>query len=515
MELEVNNQGSIRVVKLTDRVDDINTLRNSVINGNSLEVVKLLPDNSVDMVVTSPPYYALRNYGVDGQIGLEETPELYIERLITLFREIRRVLKPTGTCWVNIGHTRAGNKKGNTNGTGKSNLDTTSFIHGKNSIKQKDGVNRNDFVKKTKIKHGLLGIPQMFVMAMQQDGWIWIDEIHWWKRNCMPQSAKRHFTTDYEFIYVFAKDYDKYYFETQYESYSEVTISRVLQPNFANQKGGPKDYGKNGVNSSMSARNTLENLATKIKFGGNKAAGYGNSVYSGKEWVPKTVGGYNSPEYNGQATKDYDSANAQNPSDTKRRILERMFSNDYVGRIKRTTWDVTTKPFKGSHFAVFPPDLIDTPIKAGCPLFICSKCGKPSSQEYTEFRVNTRPGMDTGNGKSGTKADPNNGLHNSELSRFRQQIVRIPDGLTMACSCMAETLPGIILDPFFGSGTTGLVANELGRDFIGIELSEEYINKVVIPRYAENKPVLKQKKIKQQKKIKKERKEEGLEKFFT
>ncbi|MEA2016486.1 MAG: site-specific DNA-methyltransferase, partial [Actinomycetota bacterium] len=144
------------------------------------------------------------------------------------------------------------------------------------------------------------------------------------------------------------------------------------------------------------------------------------------------------------------------------------------GRNKRTVWTINTKPFKEAHFAVFPEELVETPIKAGCPKYICKKCGKARMKIIDNSeRVNTRPGLDTGSMKSGKDIDPNKELHKSDLSKYRQQIKYKEIGYT-DCGCGKGFKPGIDLDPFMGAGTVGIVAKKLGRNYIGIELNPEY-----------------------------------------
>lgn len=178
--------------------------KNTIINGNSLEVLKSLPDNSIDCCVTSPPYYALRDYGCDGQIGLEETPEKYIERLCDVFSEVRRVLTPEGTLWLNIGDSYNGNKVGNTE-----------------VVKNKKVSESNDFHKKlwggAKPKD-LIGIPWMLAFALRSQGWYLRQDIIWHKPNPMPESVTDRCTKSHEYIFLLSKS-QKYYFD--YESIME------------------------------------------------------------------------------------------------------------------------------------------------------------------------------------------------------------------------------------------------------------------------------------------------------
>lgn len=188
--------------------------KNTIINGNSLEVLKSLPDNSIDCCVTSPPYYALRDYGCDGQIGLEETPEKYIERLCDVFSEVRRILTPEGTLWVNIGDSYNGNKVGNTE-----------------IVKNKKVSESNDFHKKlwsgAKPKD-LIGIPFMLAFTLRSQGWYLRQDIIWSKPNPMPESVTDRCTKSHEYIFLLSKS-QKYYFD--YEAIQEE--ARMIEDVYA------------------------------------------------------------------------------------------------------------------------------------------------------------------------------------------------------------------------------------------------------------------------------------------
>ncbi len=222
-------------------------LVNKIFNGDSLEVLKEFPSNSVDLVVTSPPYYNLRNYQNDKQIGTEKTPKDYINNLIDIFRECKRVLKKTGSIWVNIA----------------------------------DSYNKHK---------SLIGIPERLVIAMQDElNLIRRNTIIWHKPSCMPSSAKDRFTIDFEYFYFFMKEPDSYYFETQYEP---MKTDMLKELNWLKYKHtSTKDFANNGVQSPIDVKTRmLEKYKTRIKFGGNKYSAnqenVTNPTYSGKEWIP-------------------------------------------------------------------------------------------------------------------------------------------------------------------------------------------------------------------------------------
>jgi DNA modification methylase len=176
-----------------------------IINGDSLEVLRTLPDESVDCAITSPPYWALRDYGCEGQLGLEPTFQEYIEKLCNIFDEVKRVLKKEGTCWVNIGDTYNGNKDGKTDNKVCDYLkNTTTNLHKK----------KGDLPDKC-----LCQIPSRFAIEMTNRGWILRNEIIWHKPNCMPSSAEDRFTVDFEKVFFFVKS-KKYYFEQILEPYT-------------------------------------------------------------------------------------------------------------------------------------------------------------------------------------------------------------------------------------------------------------------------------------------------------
>lgn len=173
-------------------------------NGDCLEVLRTLPDESVQCCVTSPPYWGLRDYGHDGQIGLEETPEAYVSRLVAVFREVRRVLKADGTLWLNLGDSYAnGGPSGPQGASGDrasraftaERLGAGCLSHG---LKPKD----------------LVGIPWRVAFALQADGWWLRQDIIWHKPNPMPESVTDRCTKAHEYIFLLSKS-EKYFFDNE------------------------------------------------------------------------------------------------------------------------------------------------------------------------------------------------------------------------------------------------------------------------------------------------------------
>lgn len=175
-----------------------------IIQGDSLGVLKTLPDESVDCVITSPPYWALRDYGCEGQLGLEPTFQEYIDKLCNIFDEVKRVLKKEGTCWVNIGDTYMNNSSYSVAGRQGFNNDKSGMIYKKD---------------KDVLEKSLCQIPSRFAIEMTNRGWILRNEIIWHKPNCMPSSVEDRFTVDFEKVFFFVKN-KKYYFEQILEPYT-------------------------------------------------------------------------------------------------------------------------------------------------------------------------------------------------------------------------------------------------------------------------------------------------------
>ena len=301
------------------------------------------PDETIDCVVTSPPYWALRDYGVQGQLGIEPSFQEYIVKLCDIFDEVQRVLKTTGTCWVNLGDTYYSNHGGGNDGLVKAEV-TKQFVSIKNRTRSQELPEKC-----------LCQIPSRFVIEMINRGWILRNEIIWHKPNGMPANAKDRFTVNFEKVFFFVKD-EQYWFD----------LDAVREPHHKKQlQEGIKQAREFGYSGRESYKEWYFHHRKKTSWvSGNNDMKIGFGAARG---VPRT------------------------------RLIHPL------GKAKRCVWTIPTKPFTGRHYAVYPPELIETPIKAGCP-----------------------------------------------------------EG-------------GIVLDPFIGSGTTALVAQSLGKKFIGIDLNPEYI----------------------------------------
>ncbi len=169
---------------------------NKIINTNSIIGLPQLPDNSIDCCVTSPPYFGLRDYGNTDQIGLEETPELFVQQLVKVFEQVKRVLKPTGTLWLNLGDSYAGSGKGKGDKTMEKRNCISKSHH---NIGDKSVILKNDIYK----PKDLIGIPWMVAFALRANGWYLRQDIIWHKPNPMPESVTDRCTKAHEYIFSY------------------------------------------------------------------------------------------------------------------------------------------------------------------------------------------------------------------------------------------------------------------------------------------------------------------------
>lgn len=302
---------------------------NEIINKDCIEGMKELPDNSVDCCITSPPYFGLRDYGHDGQIGLENTPELFVAKMVEVFTEVRRVLKDDGTLWLNLGDSYSGSGKGIGDMTGyKWKQSTNTGSRKGNIVKTKTGLKPKD----------LIGIPWMVAFALRSSGWYLRQDIIWHKPNPMPESVTDRCTKSHEYIFLLSKSANYYYdHEAIKTPVSDATVQRLMQQIDA-QKGSDRVPGK--TNGSMKAVGPGRNVRKGVDVrGGNQASEAGIAAMA----------------INGNGGKGYSGYFNQNGE-----LIGGGMAN------KRSVWTVSTKPFKEAHFATYPQELILDCIKAGC-----------------------------------------------------------------------------------------------------------------------------------------------------
>lgn len=315
----------------------------TIINSDAVEGLKTLPDKSIHCSVTSPPYYGLRDYGVDGQIGLEEAPEEYIERLMKVFNELHRVLRDDGTLWLNIGDSY--------NGAGKASGDK--HIH---KYKQATNISSNK-CKPTKIHNckpkDLIGIPWMLAFALRDAGWYLRQDIIWAKPNPMPESVKDRCVKSHEYIFLLSKSKNYYFDYKAIQEYASGYDGRETISNQSQKYNTPCLPG-NKILKVPKERWRFKNLSEN----GQKP----NSIHENRLTNKDNL----YPVRNKRNVWKIDDSSVLNYLlDHHPEIAWKYISN--ITNIKSSVFNVTGKPFKGAHFAVFPEDLIVPCIKAGCP----------------------------------------------------------------------------------------------------------------------------------------------------
>jgi DNA modification methylase len=221
---------------------------NHIYQGDVINRLKDLPDRSIQCVVTSPPYWGLRDYGVEGQLGLEETPELYVENMVEVFREIKRVLKKDGTVWLNLGDSYS---------SGSGGYDDK-YMHNSTSGTPSEGVRKSVSASKpfglpTK---NLVGIPWRVAFALQADGWYLRQDIIWHKPNPMPESVRDRCTKAHEYIFLLSKS-AKYKFNQMLEDLKPSTFNdkRLFNGNYTEQRRD-RNYPGNAQQGSGMLRPT-------------------------------------------------------------------------------------------------------------------------------------------------------------------------------------------------------------------------------------------------------------------
>ena len=404
----------------------------TIVQGDCLETLRLLPDRSIQCCVTSPPYWGLRDYGKEGQLGLESTPDEYVAKMVAVFREVRRVLRDDGTLWLNLGDSYAANRTyqvHNTKGAAEHTYAPGSAVP--------DGLKPKD----------LVGIPWRVAFALQADGWYLRQDIIWAKPNPMPESVRDRCTKSHEYIFLLTKN-ERYYFDAEAikEPMAAASYARLAQ-DIENQEGSHRVPGKtNGPMKAVAAKGNAKTFRGGGKY--TRGQSFDNSTLVERE----------------------SHGNAPNESGT---------------RNKRSVWTVTTKPFKGAHFATFPPDLIEPCILAGTSeKGACPHCGAPWKRVVAKGAPDLEHQIACGGDASGnydgesTKDYAAAGAQDASATKARilaGMVAKVTTGWVPSCKCPPhEPVPCFVLDPFGGAGTVGLMANKHGRKSLLLELNAEY-----------------------------------------
>jgi DNA modification methylase len=305
-----------------------------VLVGDVREQLRLLPADSFDCVVTSPPYWGLRDYGVDGQIGLEPTLGEHLAVMVDVFREVRRVLKPTGTLWLNYGDCYA------TTPNGRSAADTKATGNDDRTFRDKPFSTIGGALK----AKDLCMIPNRLAIALQEDGWWVRAENVWGKNNPMPDSAGRYRpSTSHEKVFLLTKTGKSFYdWEEVAQPASASTHARLSQ-DVQNQVGSTRANAGGKTNGNMKAvrgrqthgRHTLGDALPEAQR--RKVAGEGSGIKN---------------------NESMDAALAIMP--------ETRFLRNFEPA-PLAAWVISTQPFREAHFATFPPELVERCLKAGCP----------------------------------------------------------------------------------------------------------------------------------------------------
>jgi DNA modification methylase len=360
-----------------------------LVNGNAKRIA--LADGVVHCVVTSPPYWNLRDYGIAGQIGLETTIEAYVAAMVEVGREVRRVLRDDGSFWLNLGDSYASQE-------GPEPKQTKWKVNGASNT-QNGGQSRNPGSLKPK---DLCMIPARVALALQADGWWLRSDIIWHKPNPMPESVTDRPTSAHEYLFLLTKS-ARYFYDAEAV---RVPLAR---------KWDPKTNGDSWAHTSKQPV-------------GSKA---------------------------GHHSGDYPEPNPN-------------------GANRRSVWTIATESYKGAHYATFPRALVSPCILAGTSARgVCRECGKPWERVVERSKsIITKPRPFSKNGND----------DRNDTGRIYEETETTTTGWRPTCTCNAPIVPAIVLDPFCGSGTTGQVAHDLGRRFVGIDLSASYLAYNALPR---------------------------------
>ncbi|HXJ57232.1 MAG TPA: site-specific DNA-methyltransferase [Verrucomicrobiae bacterium] len=309
-----------------------------ILNGDCRDVLATLPAESVHCVVTSPPYWGLRDYGVAGQIGLESTYQDFVEQTVAVFREVRRVLRADGTLWLNLGDSYFAGHGGSTtegNYIPKVDRDRPANPRARPELENSPAGWAERDVTPKRITAGckpkdLMGIPWRVALALQEDGWWLRQDIIWSKPNPMPESVTDRCTKAHEYLFLLSKS-ARYYYDAE-AIREDMKAESVARYNYA--FGGAKSEQLTAEEAAGPGSRTHPIGMRKVKIPGGWDTG---------------AGAHGTIHREGRTEAEYVEAEPK------------------PGRNKRSVWEVATAPFPEAHFATFPPALIEPCILAGCP----------------------------------------------------------------------------------------------------------------------------------------------------
>ena len=392
------------------------TTRNSVLIGDALTLARGLPDESVNCIVTSPPYWGLRSYLPDdhpdkaSEMGAEPTLAEYVDRMVALFRELRRALRKDGTCWLNLGDCYAGSwgnqGRKETRGTQRpiNGGMLTQVGDGRHGDPQASGTGT---IRDPGLKpKDLCLVPYRVALALQADGWYLRSHIVWAKGvsfcehysgSVMPESVRDRPTNAHEAVFLLTKS-ERYYYDAD-----------AVRERFIDARNG--NPGKTNP------------VGSAVNESGRRDGNYG----AGGDW-----------NADGTAT----------------------------GRNLRNVWAISPRPYSGSHYAVFPPQLVAPMVKAGCPAKVCAECGAPWERVVERTATNGHRERDVGGRGDGFTRMPGG------AKEWAERVQSKTTGWRPTCAHDGATAPGLVLDPFLGSGTVAAVAESLGRDWLGFDIDE-------------------------------------------
>ena len=384
----------------------------NIIVGDCRQILETLPEQSVQCVVTSPPYWGQRDYGVDGMIGLEADVHTWLTVMVDVFRGVRRVLRDDGTVWLNLGDKYAGSggAGGDYNAGG---LKAEQSGTGPSASTKQSGFKQKD----------LMGLPWRVALALQDDGWYLRRDIIWHKPNPMPESATDRPATAHEYVFLLTKQ-PRYFYDADAvrTAISENTHARYKDHDRANPKAVPT-----GWDASVGEGGH----GTVHKLGRTKS----NPVKQ-------------NTSMSAAINKPVNSANL------------------------RSVWKIATQAFGGAHYATYPEKLVEPCIQAGTSeAGECPECGAPWKR-VVDISYGKSPVHGRGSVVGRHEISGQNNFDGKGYPRIAKLTETL--GWQPTCDHKLEPIPQTVLDPFSGAGTTGLVAARFDRNYIGIELNPEY-----------------------------------------